>query len=116
MLSLITPADAAPACAPSRMGTWFFCGSTAVPRDLADWPAVLGAPDCAQRSAMPFARPKAREAVYQLGDGTQASGQAGFAGQQRSSKVRNAHTTRIAARRMTKGGGHLGPQPPRDPV
>jgi hypothetical protein len=116
MLSLITPADAAPACAPSRTGTWFFRGAMAVPRDPADWLAVLGAPGCAQGSAMPFAQSQAREAIYQLGSGTQAAGQASLARQQRSSKVRNAHTTRIAARRMTKGGGHLGPQPPGDPV
>jgi hypothetical protein len=111
MLSLISPNDA------TCMGTWLGGGSTPVPCDLADRQLVLPVPDGAQGTGMPFARPQARKADYLPGFGAQAGSQAESAPQQHDSNAQIAYTkTRIAARFIAKGGGHLGSHPPREPV
>lgn len=119
MLSLTSPAEAAPATrALTRTGTPLLRGAVAS-LDARSMEAAIGRPAA---TAVIYPRPRlaASPGSVLFADATNAVGQAVFAGQQPSknassqqhSSQKYAHTTRIT----TAGGGGVGPHPARDPV
>ncbi len=121
MLSPIIMVDlAVPQRRRSRTGTWLSGDSAPALRDCAlkCWPggsaAVPVLADALPETAPTFMRPPSHAKASLSGYGAQVTAAAEFAArqQQPTSNVSYAYKTRIAA----TGGGHLGPQPPRDPV
>ena len=119
MLSLTSPAEAAPATrALTRTGTPMLGGAVAS-LDVRSMETAIGRPAA---TAVIYARPRlwASPGSVLFADATNAAGQAVFAGQQPSknapSQKESSHNYAQTTRMTITGGGGVGPHPARDPV